>query len=167
MRLHGRRRGLPGGLAPLLRLPLRLAAVVGEAQFWSDEVSAAASQSGTLQIVLPGALGGNVKAHVAAGTPPAQDNVSGAALELLSSGTTGPPKGAVMPHSCLIGNLPGFIYSHDGYPQPGDVFWSPADWAWTGGLMDALLPTLHFGQPIVGFRGRFDPERARRGRSTR
>ena len=26
--------------------------------------------------------------------------------------------------------------------------------------MDALLPTLYFGQPIVGYRGRFDPERA-------
>ena len=25
------------------------------------------------------------------------------------------------------------------------MFWSPADWAWTGGLMDALLPTLYFG----------------------
>ena len=84
------------------------------------------------------------------------------ALIIYTSGTTGPPKGALMPHSCLIGNLPGFIYSHDGYPQPGDVFWSPADWAWTGGLMDALLPTLCFGQPIVGFRGRFDPERALR-----
>ncbi|MDH5286220.1 MAG: AMP-binding protein [Betaproteobacteria bacterium] len=82
------------------------------------------------------------------------------ALIIYTSGTTGPPKGALMPHSCLIGNLPGFVYSHDGYPQPGDVFWSPADWAWTGGLMDALLPTLYFGQPIVGFRGRFDPERA-------
>ena len=23
--------------------------------------------------------------------------------------------------------------------------------------MDALLPTLYFGQPIVGYRGRFDP----------
>jgi acetyl-CoA synthetase len=82
------------------------------------------------------------------------------ALLIYTSGTTGPPKGALMPHGCLIGNLPGFIYSHDGFPQPGDVFWSPADWAWTGGLMDALLPTLYFGQPILGFRGRFDPERA-------
>jgi acetyl-CoA synthetase len=77
-----------------------------------------------------------------------------------TSGTTGPPKGALMPQQCLIGNLPGFVHSHDGFPQPGDLFWSPADWAWTGGLMDALLPTLYFGQPIVGYRGRFDPERA-------
>ncbi len=67
-----------------------------------------------------------------------------------------------MPQQCLLGNLPGFVYSHDLFPQPGDVFWSPADWAWTGGLMDALLPTLYFGYPIVGFRGRFDPERALR-----
>ena len=83
-----------------------------------------------------------------------------AALLVYTSGTTGPPKGALMPQQCLLGNLPGFVHSHDGFPQPGDVFWSPADWAWTGGLMDALLPTLYFGYPIVGFRGRFEPERA-------
>jgi acetyl-CoA synthetase len=40
------------------------------------------------------------------------------------------------------------------------IFWSPADWAWTGGLMDALLPTLYFGRPIVAFNGRFSPELA-------
>jgi acetyl-CoA synthetase len=84
------------------------------------------------------------------------------ALLIYTSGTTGPPKGALMPQQCLLGNLPGFVHSHDGFPQPGDVFWSPADWAWTGGLMDALLPTLYFGFPIVGFRGRFEPERALR-----
>jgi acetyl-CoA synthetase len=82
------------------------------------------------------------------------------ALLVYTSGTTGPPKGALMPHQCLLGNLPGFVYSHDGFPRDGDVFWSPADWAWTGGLMDALLPTLYFGHTVVGFRGRFEPERA-------
>jgi acetyl-CoA synthetase len=82
------------------------------------------------------------------------------AILVYTSGTTGPPKGALMPQSCLLGNLPGFTYSHDDYPQAADLFWSPADWAWTGGLMDALLPALYFGQPIVGYRGRFDPERA-------
>jgi acetyl-CoA synthetase len=82
------------------------------------------------------------------------------ALLIYTSGTTGPPKGALMPHCALIGNLPGFVASQNWFPRRGDVFWSPADWAWTGGLMDALLPTLYFGFPIVGARGRFSPERA-------
>lgn len=47
-----------------------------------------------------------------------------------------------------------------GANAPGPVFWSPADWAWTGGLMDALLPTLYFGRTIVAHRGRFSPEGA-------
>jgi len=91
---------------------------------------------------------------------PAPNDASDPALLVYTSGTTGPPKGALMPHRCLIGNLPGFVCSHEGFPLEGDVFWSPADWAWTGGLMDALLPTLYFGRPIIGYRGRFDPERA-------
>ena len=83
-----------------------------------------------------------------------------AALIIYTSGTTGPPKGALKAPRVMVGNVPGFVHSHDFYPQPGDVFWSPADWAWTGGLMDALLPAWHFGTPIVGYRGRFDAERA-------
>ena len=43
-------------------------------------------------------------------------------------------------------------------PKTPSVFWSPADWAWTGGLMDALLPTLYFGRPIVAWNGRFSPQ---------
>jgi acetyl-CoA synthetase len=80
------------------------------------------------------------------------------AVIIYTSGTTGAPKGALMPHSALLGNLPGFEYSHDGFPQDGDLFWSPADWAWTGGLWDALMPTLHHGKCILGYRGRFDAE---------
>jgi acetyl-CoA synthetase len=82
------------------------------------------------------------------------------ALLIYTSGTTGPPKGALKAHRVMIGNMPGFECSHDFYPQPGDLFWSPADWAWTGGLMDALLPALYLGQPILGYRGRFEPEKA-------
>jgi len=82
------------------------------------------------------------------------------ALLIYTSGTTGPPKGALMPQRVLLGNIPGFVHSHDLLPQAGDFFWSPADWAWTGGLMDALLPSLYFGVPILGYRGRFDPEKA-------
>ena len=82
------------------------------------------------------------------------------ALIIYTSGTTGPPKGALKAHRTLIGNVPGFVHSHDFFPRTGDMFWSPADWAWTGGLMDALLPSMIFGVPILGYRGRFDPEKA-------
>jgi acetyl-CoA synthetase len=82
------------------------------------------------------------------------------ALLIYTSGTTGPPKGALMPQRVLLGNIPGFVHSHDLFPQTGDLFWSPADWAWTGGLMDALLPSLYHGTPLLGYRGRFDPEKA-------
>ena len=82
------------------------------------------------------------------------------ALIIYTSGTTGPPKGALKAHRVMIGNTPGFVHSHDFFPQKGDMFWSPADWAWTGGLMDALLPAWLFGIPILGYRGRFEPEKA-------
>jgi acetyl-CoA synthetase len=81
---------------------------------------------------------------------PVPTRASDPAAIIYTSGTTGPPKGALLPHSALLGNLPGFEHSHDGFPQPGDFFWSPADWAWTGGLWDALMPTLYHGQAIPG-----------------
>ena len=90
-----------------------------------------------------------------------------AALLIYTSGTTGPPKGAYVPHRSLIGNLPGFVCSQNWFGFDGRanresdaVFWSPADWAWTGGLMDALLPTLYFGRTIVACNARFSPEMA-------
>jgi acetyl-CoA synthetase len=83
-----------------------------------------------------------------------------AAAIIYTSGTTGPPKGTLLPHCVLIGNLPGFEHSHDAFPQEGDLFWTPADWAWTGGLWDALMPTLYHGRTILGYRGRFEPQLA-------
>lgn len=100
---------------------------------------------------------------VASGTdqyPVTVTRADDAALIIYTSGTTGPPKGALIPHRALFGNLSGFVYSHNQFPRTGDVFWSPADWAWTGGIWDALLPTLCFGHTLIGYRGRFDPERA-------
>jgi len=91
---------------------------------------------------------------------PVDSAADDAAVLIYTSGTTGPPKGALMPHRALIGNLPGFVASQNWFPQDDAVFWSPADWAWTGGLWDALMPTLYFGRTIVGFQGRFQPERA-------
>ena len=82
------------------------------------------------------------------------------AVVIYTSGTTGAPKGAYEAHRLLIGNLSGFVHSHDFFPQPGDMFWSPADWAWAGGLFDALLPSWACGIPILGYRGKFDAEKA-------
>jgi acetyl-CoA synthetase len=100
---------------------------------------------------------------------PVPTRADDAAVLIYTSGTTGPPKGALIPHRALIGNLSGFVCSQNwfGFDEVGrdagaarTVFWSPADWAWTGGLMDALLPALYFGKSIVGYQGRFAPERA-------
>jgi acetyl-CoA synthetase len=80
---------------------------------------------------------------------------------LYTSGTTGPPKGAVLPHGALIGHLPAFSLFHDFAPQPGDRLWSPADWAWIGGLFNVLLAGWHYGLPVVAYRqAKFDPEQA-------
>jgi acetyl-CoA synthetase len=96
----------------------------------------------------------------AADFQPVLTKSSDPAILIYTSGTTGAPKGALLPHSAIIGNLTGFVASQNWFPQEDDVFWSPADWAWTGGLMDALLPTLYFGKTIVGYQGRFSPEAA-------
>jgi acetyl-CoA synthetase len=89
------------------------------------------------------------------------------AVLIYTSGTNGPAKGALIPHRALIGNLTGFVASQNWFGFDGRsnrrsnaVFWSPADWAWTGGLMDALLPTLYFGREIIAFNGRFSPQLA-------
>ena len=110
-------------------------------------------------------------AHALAGAPDhfaaVNTRADEAAVLIYTSGTTGNPKGALIPHRALIGNLSGFVCSQNWFGFDGvanahsaAVFWSPADWTWTGGLMDALLPTLYFGRPIVAYSGRFSPQAA-------
>lgn len=74
------------------------------------------------------------------------------ALIIYTSGTTGPSKGALLAHRVLLGHLPGVEMSHGGFAEPGDCIWTPADWAWIGGLLDVLLPALHHGVPVVAHR---------------
>lgn len=133
------------GNCPALRTVIAAGAAQGQADL--DYDSALAAQKGVFTAVRTKADEG--------------------AILIYTSGTTGPPKGALLPHRALIGNLPGFVCSHNWFGFDGKanqksdaVFWSPADWAWTGGLMDALLPSLYFGRPIVAFNGRFSPELA-------
>ena len=83
------------------------------------------------------------------------------AMMIYTSGTTGQPKGALHAHRVLLGHLPGAELPHFPFPQQGDSFWTPADWAWAGGLLDALLPSLHHGVPVVARKfDKFDPEEA-------
>ena len=83
------------------------------------------------------------------------------ALLIYTSGTTGASKGALHAHRVLLGHLPGVAMSHGGLPQPDACMWTPADWAWIGGLLDVLLPSLYWGVPVVACRfPKFDPEAA-------
>lgn len=99
---------------------------------------------------------GDADGFVAADTTP-----DDAALMIYTSGTTGPPKGALHGHRVLLGHLPGFQFHHHFLPQPGDRMWTPADWAWAGGLLNALLPSLLLGVPVVSSPAqKFDPHTA-------
>lgn len=83
------------------------------------------------------------------------------ALIIYTSGTTGQPKGALHAQRVLLGHLPGVEFAHEFFPQPGDLYWTPADWAWIGGLLDVLLPAWHHGVPVLARRfPKFDPHEA-------
>ncbi len=83
------------------------------------------------------------------------------AMMIYTSGTTGPPKGAIEPHRVLLGHLPGVEFVHEFFPQAGDCLWTPADWAWAGGLLNILLPGLYYGVPVVARKlDKFDPDEA-------
>jgi acetyl-CoA synthetase len=83
------------------------------------------------------------------------------ALIIYTSGTTGPPKGALHPHRVVLGHVPGVEFFHNFFPRKDDLYWTPADWAWIGGLIDVLFPSWHHGIPVVAYRAKkFDPEQA-------
>jgi acetyl-CoA synthetase len=85
------------------------------------------------------------------------------AIIIYTSGTTGNPRGALHAHRVLLGHLPNVEMVHDFFPKPDDVMWTPADWAWIGGLFDALFPAWYHGVPVVGHRARkFEPQAAMR-----
>lgn len=92
---------------------------------------------------------------------PVRTRADDPALIIYTSGTTGPPKGALHAHRVLLGHVPGVEFFHNFFPKKEDLYWTPADWAWIGGLIDVLLPSWHHGVPVVAFRAKkFDPEQA-------
>ncbi|QWG14151.1 acyl-CoA synthetase [Bradyrhizobium sediminis] len=83
------------------------------------------------------------------------------AVIIYTSGTTGNPKGALHAHRVVLGHLPNIEMCHDFLPKPGDLMWTPADWAWIGGLINALFAAWYHAVPIVGHRARkFEPQAA-------
>jgi acetyl-CoA synthetase len=106
----------------------------------------------------------NFRQAMAQGSPefiPVKTRADDPALIIYTSGTTGPPKGALHAHRVVLGHVPGVEFFHNFFPREDDLYWTPADWAWIGGLIDVLLPSWHHGIPVVAFRARkFDPEQA-------
>lgn len=132
----------------------RLAPIAGRLTALESIVSIDGSENGALDYH-----------RLLAAQPPAFDvedtTPDDPALMIFTSGTTGPPKGALHGHRVLLGHLPGVRMAYEFLPQPGDLMWTPADWAWAGGLLNALLPSLYFGVPVVAGRfEKFDPEAA-------
>ena len=111
---------------------------------------------GTSALDLLGHMARAKDSHACAATGPDDP-----AVIIYTSGTTGSPKGALHGHRVLRGHLPGVELPQERFPQPGDLFWTPADWAWIGGLFDVLLPSLFHGVPVLAHRmAKFDPELA-------
>jgi acetyl-CoA synthetase len=80
-----------------------------------------------------------------------------------TSGTTGNPKGALHAHRSLMGHIPAVEFFHSFLPREGDLMWTPADWAWIGGLMNTLMGSWYHGVTMLAYRARkYDPEEALR-----
>src|SRR4029453_819829 len=133
-----------------------------------ERIAEIRDQLAALKLIL--SLDGNVSGALSFTDPlkrassdftPVDTSPDNPAMMVYTSGTTGQPKGALHGHRVLIGHLPGVETHHDFLPQPGDRLWTPADWAWAGGLLNVLLPGLHYGVPVVARRfEKFDPEEA-------
>lgn len=79
-------------------------------------------------------------------------------LLMYTSGTTGNPKGVLHVSRYVLGHN-GMDYSYNFF-RDGDLYYSMADWAWAGGLLDGLLAVWPYGVPVLAYRSkaRFDPD---------
>lgn len=99
------------------------------------------------------ALDGEDRSFETVGTVPEDP-----ATIIYTSGTTGDPKGAVHPQRTLLGQLPGFVFTHMNLDiRESDVVWMVPEWSWIG-LYGFIMPALFYGQPVVGYaRADFEP----------
>ena len=81
------------------------------------------------------------------------------ALLMYTSGSTGMPKGMLHGHRIVHAYYPTLtMFFNLELARPGAVFWTPADWAWVGGLLDLAIPALQSGQTVVASNHRFSAE---------
>ncbi len=95
----------------------------------------------------------------ATGFVPTETSADDPALLMYTSGSTGMPKGMLHGHRILQAYIPSLSLAYNlDRGDPDAVFWSPADWAWVGGLLDMLLIAWAFGHTVATSEHRFDAE---------
>jgi acetyl-CoA synthetase len=141
----------------------RLADSAATAAFCDESTAAAvlaADRPATLRhLVGPVGLGDLDVDGVMAAGPPLHSAIEvhrdDPAFIFFTSGTTSTAKGVTLAARLLFALLPGFRSVFDLAPSPGDVFWTPSDWAWLGALGEVVLTAAYFGCPVVASPGRF------------
>ncbi len=73
---------------------------------------------------------------------------------MFTSGTTGPPKGCMIPHRALVGLIP--FAQHVLALRPADLLWATSDPGWTFGLFSTGVVPMALGFPRLVYEGDFD-----------